>query len=115
METFEEHYASMHAALQKHMPGADMALIDRAVDFSFINEMVAGSYCREFGRPAKEPELMAKLLFLEHIYDLSDEKVIKRLGEDAKAPYATALIDSASARRLHPARPLFSCLMVFSL
>ena len=34
METFEEHYASMHAALEKHMPGADMALIDRAVDYA---------------------------------------------------------------------------------
>ena len=34
METFEEHYASMHAALQKHMPGADMALIDRAVEYA---------------------------------------------------------------------------------
>ena len=34
METFEEHYASMHAALLKHMPGADMALIDRAVEYA---------------------------------------------------------------------------------
>ena len=34
METFEEHYASMKAALQKHMPGADMELIDRAVEYA---------------------------------------------------------------------------------
>jgi len=34
METFEEHYASMHAALEKHMPGADMTLINRAVDYA---------------------------------------------------------------------------------
>ncbi len=34
METFEEHYASMHAAILKHMPGADMALIDRAVEYA---------------------------------------------------------------------------------
>ncbi len=34
METFEEHYASMHAALLKHMPGADMALIDKAVEYA---------------------------------------------------------------------------------
>lgn len=52
--------------------------VDRAVDFSFINELVAGSYCQNFGRPAKEPEMMAKLLFLEYIYDLSDVKVIER-------------------------------------
>ena len=34
METFEEHYASMHKALQKHMPGADTALIDKAVEYA---------------------------------------------------------------------------------
>ena len=34
METFEEHYASMKAALLKHMPGADMELIDRAVEYA---------------------------------------------------------------------------------
>ncbi|MBR5125910.1 MAG: bifunctional (p)ppGpp synthetase/guanosine-3',5'-bis(diphosphate) 3'-pyrophosphohydrolase [Oscillospiraceae bacterium] len=34
METFEEHYASMHATIMKHMPGADMALIDQAVEYA---------------------------------------------------------------------------------
>ena len=34
METFEEHYASMHAAITKHFPGADMELIDRAVEYA---------------------------------------------------------------------------------
>lgn len=51
--------------------------IANAVDFSFINELVADSYCASFGRPAKEPELMAKLCILERLYDLSDVKVIE--------------------------------------
>ena len=34
METFEDHYASMHQALLKHMPNADMALIDKAVEYA---------------------------------------------------------------------------------
>ena len=34
METFEEHYSAMRAAIIKHMPGADMALVDRAVDYA---------------------------------------------------------------------------------
>ena len=34
METFEEHYASMHQAIVKHMPNADMALIDKAVEYA---------------------------------------------------------------------------------
>ena len=34
METFEDHYASMHAAIMKHMPNADMTLIDQAVEYA---------------------------------------------------------------------------------
>lgn len=51
--------------------------VDRAVDFSFINELLEGSYCKNFGRPAKEPELIMKLLFLEYIYGFSDVRVIE--------------------------------------
>ncbi len=51
--------------------------INSAVDFSFINDLVKDSYCESFGRPAKEPELMAKLCILERLYDLSDVRVIE--------------------------------------
>ena len=34
METFAEHYGSMCAAILNRMPGADMELIDRAVDYA---------------------------------------------------------------------------------
>ncbi len=34
METFEDHYASMEKAIRKHLPSADMALIDRAVEYA---------------------------------------------------------------------------------
>jgi len=34
VETFAEHYESMKAALEKHMPGVDMALIDKAVSYA---------------------------------------------------------------------------------
>ena len=34
METFEEHYAAMREAIEKHMPNADMALIDKAVEYA---------------------------------------------------------------------------------
>ncbi len=36
METFEEHYDAMCQAIQKHLPGADMALIERAVEYANI-------------------------------------------------------------------------------
>ena len=34
METFEEHYASMRATIEKHMPNADMELINKAVAYA---------------------------------------------------------------------------------
>lgn len=78
-----EKQLSFHSMLYNKIPEDHLLkVIDRAVDFSFINRLVAGSYCKNFGRPAKEPEMMAKLLFLEHIYDLSDEKVIERGNYD---------------------------------
>ena len=36
METFEEHYASMKETILKVMPNADMALIDRAVEYADV-------------------------------------------------------------------------------
>ena len=34
MESFQEHYESLQAALKKHMPGVDMALIDAAIAYA---------------------------------------------------------------------------------
>ncbi len=34
METFEDHYESMYATIRKHMPNADLALIQRAVEYA---------------------------------------------------------------------------------
>lgn len=36
------------------------------IDFSFVNPMLRKQYCEHFGRPAKEPEMMFKLLFLKN-------------------------------------------------
>ena len=69
---------SFHSSLYNKIPANHiLKKIDSVVDFSFINELLSTSYSKEFGRPAKEPELMCKLLFLQHLYNLSDEKVIE--------------------------------------
>lgn len=46
------------------------------IDFSFVNPMLKESYCEHYGRPAKEPEMIFKLLFLKKLYDLSDERLV---------------------------------------
>ena len=38
--------------------------IDRVIDFSFIHERVAGLYCPDNGRPALDPVMMFKALFV---------------------------------------------------
>ncbi|EPY13628.1 hypothetical protein PAAL66ix_06348 [Paenibacillus alvei A6-6i-x] len=40
-----------------------------------INRIV--SYCKYYGRPANEPELLFRLLFLQILYNLSDERIIQ--------------------------------------
>ena len=35
--------------------------IKENIDFSFVNSMLRKQYCENFGRPAKEPEMMFKL------------------------------------------------------
>lgn len=37
--------------------------IKENIDFSFVNPMLRKQYCEHFGRPAKEPEMMSKLMF----------------------------------------------------
>ena len=57
------------------------------IDFSFVNPMLRKQYCENFGRPAKEPEMMFKLLFLKKLYDLSDERLISSAQTDMAYKY----------------------------
>lgn len=69
---------SFYSSLYEKIPENHfLKKVDRAVDFSFINSLLEKSYCKHFGRPAKEPEMMLKLLFLQYLYNLSDVKVIE--------------------------------------
>lgn len=54
-----------------------MKQLKRAIDVSFINDLLEDSYCKRFKRPWQEPEVMFKLLFLKHIYLLSDDQILK--------------------------------------
>lgn len=68
---------SMHSLLYDKIPeNHTLKLIKDAVDFSFINPLLEKSYCKYYGRPAKEPELLVKILILQKLYNLSDERVM---------------------------------------
>ena len=52
-----------------------LKLLDKVVDFSFVNELCRDAYTPDFGRPAYEPEMIFKILSLQFVYDISDRRV----------------------------------------
>ena len=72
MLRLEDKQLSFHATLYEKIPDDHiLKLVGKVVEFSFINVLLEDSYCKNFGRPAKESEMMAKLLILQRMYDLS--------------------------------------------
>jgi IS5 family transposase len=52
-----------------------LKLLEKAVDFTFVNELCRDAYNPDVGRPAYEPEMMFKILFLQFLYDISDRRI----------------------------------------
>ena len=59
--------------------------IDKVIDFSFINEICKPYYCLDNGRPAIEPEILFKMLFIGYLYGIRSER---RLVEEVKVNVA---------------------------
>ena len=45
--------------------------IDRSIDFSFIRRLYAPLYSANLGRPAIEPEVLFRMLFVGYLYGIS--------------------------------------------
>jgi len=72
---------SIYSILYDRIPKKHiLKLINNAVDFSFINSLLASSYCKYYGRPAKEPEMMVRLLIIQYLYNYSDVKLIQEVA-----------------------------------
>jgi transposase len=52
--------------------------IDRVIDFGFIREKVNGLYCADNGRPAIDPVVLFKMLFLGYLYGVRSERQLVR-------------------------------------
>lgn len=52
--------------------------IDAAVDFEFIRAKVAHRYCADNGRPALDPVVMFKLLFIGYLFGVRSERQLMR-------------------------------------
>lgn len=47
--------------------------VERAVDFSFIHPLCAPLYCEDNGRPAIDPEILFRMLFVGYLYGIKSE------------------------------------------
>lgn len=71
--------SSLHSSLYNRIPQNHiLKLINNAVDFGFVNNLLESSYCKYYGRPAKEPEMMIRLLVLQYLYNYSDAQLIEQ-------------------------------------
>ena len=59
--------------------------IDKHIDFGFINEICKPYYSEDNGRPAIEPEILFKMLFIGYLYGIRSER---RLVEEVKVNIA---------------------------
>ena len=48
--------------------------INKVIDFSFINELCRPYYCENNGRPAIEPEVLFRMLFIGYLYGIRSER-----------------------------------------
>lgn len=80
MLKFEANQLNFYSQLYTMIPKNHiLKQINFAISLNFVNELLKDSYCSHFGRPAKEPEMMMRILILQYLYNLSDERVIEEL------------------------------------
>ena len=47
--------------------------IDSVIDFSFIHDLCAPLYCADNGRPAIDPDILFRMLFVGYLYGIRSE------------------------------------------
>src|SRR5512138_2504051 len=52
--------------------------IDKVIDFSFIRAKVKDLYCADNGRPAVDPVVLFKMLFIGYLYGIRSERQLIR-------------------------------------
>lgn len=51
-----------------------LRLIDKYIDFSFIRELTKDLYCHDNGRPAVDPIVLFKMLFIGYLFGIRSER-----------------------------------------
>ncbi len=75
------HQLSFYSSLYHKIPKNHiLKRINSAINLNFVNNALKDKYCSNFGRPAKEPEMMLRILIIQYLYNLSDEQVIDEIN-----------------------------------
>jgi transposase len=62
---------------QNHM----LRLIDKAIDWNFIYDLVEEKYCPDNGRPSMDPVMLIKIPFIQYLYGIkSMRQTMKEIG-----------------------------------
>jgi IS5 family transposase len=80
-------YAHIIERNKKHL----LIRLNDNIDLSFIEDIVADCYCHDNGRRAYHPVVMFKILFLQTLYDESDEKIIEAIDTNILFRYFIGL------------------------
>lgn len=57
---------SVYSIIYERIPeNHTLNLINKAIDFNFVRTLFEKSYNKYYGRPAKDPELMIRILILQ--------------------------------------------------
>ena len=106
LNKFHEKQQGMELIILEQLVPQDHLLrkIDRSIDFSFIRRLCAPLYSANLGRPAIEPEVLFRMLFVGYLYGIQSERRLEEeihynmackwfcgLSLTAKAPDATTL------------------------
>ena len=80
LKTPSPHQHALEMVTLEELVPADHLLrkIAGAIDFSFIRERVAHLYCPDNGRPALDPVVLFKLLFIGYLFGIRSERQLMR-------------------------------------
>ena len=68
-----------YVTIESLVPGDHLLRkIDRFIDFDFIRDRVSHLYCADNGRPALDPTLLFKALFIGYLFGIRSERALMR-------------------------------------
>ena len=80
-------YKNIISRNQDHL----LVRLNDSIDLSFVEEIVCDCYCADNGRKAYHPVIMFKILFLQTLYNESDEKIMEAVDTNILFRYFVGL------------------------